>query len=74
MARIQIGNLLRNYRIIPTQFRLSGLDLPELRSHNNRLGGVVGLLLVFYTEGYGFDPGLSRWIFMMWKTNSGHVV
>ncbi|GFV16514.1 hypothetical protein TNCV_4785761 [Trichonephila clavipes] len=35
------------------------------------LCGVVGLSLVFCTQGYGFDPGPSRWIFMMQKIDSG---
>ncbi|GFX81849.1 uncharacterized protein TNCV_2570491 [Trichonephila clavipes] len=39
-----------------------------------RLGGVVGLSLAFCTQGCGFDPGASRWIFMMQKIDSVHIV
>ncbi|GFV11306.1 retrovirus-related Pol polyprotein from transposon 17.6 [Trichonephila clavipes] len=39
-----------------------------------RLGGVVGLSLALCTQGCGFDPGPSRWIFLMQKIDSGHVV
>ncbi|GFU62189.1 hypothetical protein TNCV_2474201 [Trichonephila clavipes] len=40
----------------------------------SRLGGVVGLSFAICTQSCGFDPSLSRWIFMMQKIDSGHVV
>ncbi|PRD36622.1 UNVERIFIED_CONTAM: hypothetical protein NCL1_08099 [Trichonephila clavipes] len=45
--------------------RLSGLCPAR------RLGVAVGLSLVFCTQGCRFDPGPSRWIFMMQKIDSG---
>ncbi|GFV42200.1 hypothetical protein TNCV_3164311 [Trichonephila clavipes] len=47
----------------------NALPLFEIYS---RLGGVVGLSLA--TQGRGFDPGSSRWIFMMQKIDSGYAV
>ncbi|GFT33880.1 hypothetical protein TNCV_4383691 [Trichonephila clavipes] len=32
---------------------------------------MVSLSLAFCTQGCGFDPGPSRWIFMMQKIDSG---
>ncbi|GFV06137.1 hypothetical protein TNCV_1084111 [Trichonephila clavipes] len=38
-----------------------------------RLDGVFGLLLVFCTEGCGFDHDPNQWIFLMQKIDTGHV-
>ncbi|GFV00032.1 hypothetical protein TNCV_4057051 [Trichonephila clavipes] len=38
------------------------------------MGGVVGLSLAFCTQGCGFDPGPSRWVFVMQKIDSGHIL
>ncbi|GFU57584.1 hypothetical protein TNCV_3637421 [Trichonephila clavipes] len=43
------------------------------QSHFSWLGGMVGLSLAFCTQGCEFNPGPSRWIFMMQKIDSGHV-
>ncbi|GFY30790.1 down syndrome cell adhesion molecule-like protein Dscam2 [Trichonephila clavipes] len=34
---------------------------------------MVGVSFTFCALGYGFDPGPSRWIFMIQKIDSGHV-
>ncbi|GFW74910.1 hypothetical protein TNCV_2677781 [Trichonephila clavipes] len=39
-----------------------------------RLGGVVGLSLAFYTQGYGLELGPRRWTFMAEKIDSGPVL
>ncbi|GFY20803.1 hypothetical protein TNCV_1120371 [Trichonephila clavipes] len=39
-----------------------------------QLSGVVGLSLAFCTQGCGFNPGPSRWIFLMQRINRGHAV
>ncbi|GFT13535.1 uncharacterized protein TNCV_3830181 [Trichonephila clavipes] len=48
--------------------------IPSNVTMSCRLGDVVGLSLTFCTQGCGFDLGSSRWIFLMQKINSGHVV
>ncbi|GFU12005.1 hypothetical protein TNCV_3265911 [Trichonephila clavipes] len=58
----------------------SGNDITDTLKHAHsyskicRLRGVVGLSLAFCIEGCGFDPGPSRWIFMMQKIDIGHAV
>ncbi|GFX49282.1 retrotransposable element Tf2 protein type 3 [Trichonephila clavipes] len=43
-------------------------------SNYTLLGGIVGLSLAFCIKGHVFDPGPSRWIFMMQEINNGHAV
>ncbi|GFX70598.1 hypothetical protein TNCV_875721 [Trichonephila clavipes] len=63
----------KSQQIICLNFRQI-LRIAIKRLNSSRLGGVVGLSLAFYTQGYGFDPGPSRWTFMMQKIDSGHVL
>ncbi|GFW54029.1 hypothetical protein TNCV_3828371 [Trichonephila clavipes] len=67
------------------EYKVPAVRLGQPQSQMNRfdflskdfesiLGSVVGLSLAFCTQGCGFDPGPSRWLFVMQKIDSYHVV
>ncbi|GFY12449.1 transposable element Tc1 transposase [Trichonephila clavipes] len=51
----------------------SFMRLTHSLKSKGRLGSAVGLSLAFCTQGCGFDPGPSRWNFMLQKIDSVHV-
>ncbi|GFX47144.1 gamma-aminobutyric acid receptor subunit beta-like [Trichonephila clavipes] len=63
--------------IFPPSLRMSNLSLRAPYSPRipaGRVGGVIGLALAMYAQVGGFDTGKSRWIFLMQKIDSVHVV